>query len=77
MILGDGIRLASAGVVIGLAGAFALTRFMESMLYGVAPTDLLTFAFIGALMLVVAAAAAYIPAYRAASADPLKTLREE
>jgi predicted permease len=77
MILSDGIRLALTGVAIGLAGAFALTRFMESMLYGVAPTDLLTFAFIGALMLVVSAAAAYIPAYRAARADPLKTLREE
>jgi putative ABC transport system permease protein len=77
MILRDGIRMGLAGVAIGVAGAFALTRFMETMLYGVAPTDVLTYASTAALMLGVSALAAYVPAQRAAQGDPLTALREE
>jgi len=50
---------------------------MGSMLYGVTPTDILTYTFIAALMLAVSAAAAYVPAQRAANGDPLSALREE
>lgn len=77
MILRDGVRMGVVGVLIGVAGAYALTRFMESMLYGVTPTDLLTYSSIAVLMLVVSAAAAYVPAQRAARGDPLTALREE
>jgi putative ABC transport system permease protein len=77
MILRDGVRMSLAGVAFGIAGAFALTRFMGSMLYGVAPTDILTYGLIAALMLAVSAAAAYVPAQRAANGDPLAALREE
>ena len=77
MIVRQAVRLAVPGVLIGIAGALVLTRFMERMLYGVAPTDFATFAQITVLMLAVSAAAAYLPARRAAAADPVRALREE
>jgi putative ABC transport system permease protein len=77
MILRDGIGLSVAGIALGIGGALLLTRFMVHMLYGVTPTDFTTFAAIALVMLIVSAAAAALPAYRAATADPLASLREE
>jgi len=77
LIVKGGIGLALAGVGIGLIVALVLTRLMESLLFGVAPTDVLTFV-VGSLGLVaVAALACYIPARRATKVDPLVALRYE
>jgi len=77
LVVGQGMRLAALGIVIGLAAAFALTRVMQSMLVGVSATDPLTFVAITALFAAVAALACWIPARRAARLDPLVALREE
>jgi putative ABC transport system permease protein len=77
MILRDGLGLSAAGIAFGIAGALLLTRFMVHMLYGVTPTDPTTFTAIALMMLIVSAAAAALPAYRAASANPVNALREE
>jgi predicted permease len=76
-VLGEGLKLAITGVVIGLAAAFGLTRLMSSLLYGVSPTDPLTFTAVAALLITVALAACYIPARRAAAVDPMVALRHE
>jgi putative ABC transport system permease protein len=77
MVAGRALALAGAGVVCGMAGAFALTRLMKSLLFGVSPTDGATFAAVAALLVLVALAASYIPARRAARVDPVITLRYE
>jgi putative ABC transport system permease protein len=77
LVLGDGLRLAGIGVVIGLAAAAALTRLMQSALFGVTPLDATSFAAAAALLLGVAAAACLVPASRAASANPADALRFE
>jgi predicted permease len=77
MILRQGLQLAIIGVAVGLAGALALTRILASSLYGVSPFDPLTFAAAPALLLLVTIAASLIPAMRAASVDPMRTLRYE
>ena len=77
MVLGHGLRLVGIGVVLGLAGALALTRFLAGQLYGVRPTDPLTFIAVTALLAVVALAATYLPARRAARVDPMIALRNE
>jgi putative ABC transport system permease protein len=76
-VVWHGLRLAVIGVLIGMAGAFYLTRFMSNLLYGVGPTDVLTFACVAAVMLGVALAACMPPARRAAAVDPVRSLREE
>ena len=75
LILRKGIMLAGAGIIIGLAGALALTRLMTSLLYGVTATDTITFAAVSITMLLVAMAASYLPARRATKIDPLDALR--
>jgi putative ABC transport system permease protein len=77
MVLGEGLRTAIAGVVEGLAGAWALTRFLSSLLYGVRPTDPLTYAGVSVLLIAVSLLACYVPARRAASIDPILALRYE
>jgi putative ABC transport system permease protein len=77
MFVGEGLILTALGLAIGGVGAFASTRLMTALLFGVTPTDVSTFLAIAALLGVVALAAVYIPARRAASVDPLIALKHE
>jgi putative ABC transport system permease protein len=77
MVLGQGMKLALLGVVIGLVSAFALTRLMETMLFGVEPTDKLTFAAISIMLITVALLACYLPGRRATKVEPTISLRYE
>jgi putative ABC transport system permease protein len=77
LIVREGLRLAVVGLALGLTGAFVLTRFLTTQLFGVTPTDPATFAGVAALLALVAVAATAVPARRAALVDPLVTLRSE
>jgi ABC-type antimicrobial peptide transport system permease subunit len=77
MIVGGALRLALPGIALGLAGSLALTRLLRGMLYGVSATDPVTLAQVCAGMLLVAAAAAFLPARRAARLHPARTLRAD
>jgi putative ABC transport system permease protein len=77
LVVGQGARLAACGIAVGLAAAFALTRWMEAMLYGVNPRDFRTLAAVSLLLGLVALAASYLPSRRAMALDPMAALRHE
>jgi predicted permease len=77
LVVGQGIRLALLGVVVGLVAAVLCTRFLSGMLYQIRPLDVGTFAGVSLGLLVVAALASYVPARRAAKVDPIIALRHE
>ena len=77
LVLRDAIMLTAIGLGLGLAGAYAATRALESQLYEVKPTDAATFAIVSLLLAAAALGASYIPARRATKADPMVALRHE
>ena len=76
MVLREGATLAGAGIVLGIAGAWALTRFLGGMLFGVEPTDWPTFGLLALAVLTVSSLATLVPAIRATRVDPMKALRD-
>jgi ABC-type antimicrobial peptide transport system permease subunit len=77
LILRRGLVLAAIGLGIGMAASLVLTRFMSDLLYGVKPLDPLTFVGMSGVLMLVSLIASIAPAYRAASLDPMRTLREQ
>ena len=77
MVLRQGLKLTALGLALGLAAAYALTRYMQTLLFGVKPADPLTFGLIALLLIVVAIVACWIPARRATKVDPMVALRRE
>jgi putative ABC transport system permease protein len=76
LVIGQGMKLVSAGLAIGLAGALALTRLMKTLLFGVSAYDPLTFGSIAMLLALVALLACWIPARRATRVNPIVALRQ-
>jgi len=77
MVLGEGIALALIGIGAGVVGALLLTRLLKSFLFGITPTDPVTFTSISVLLVALALLASYLPARRAARVDPMVALRHE
>ena len=77
MVLGQGLRVTGIGIVIGVAGAMALTKYLEGMLYGVTPLDAATYTVVVAIFVLVAVIACYLPARRATKIDPMVALRND
>jgi ABC-type antimicrobial peptide transport system permease subunit len=77
MVLRQGMTLATAGLAIGIAGAFALSRVMSSLLFEIGPRDPITFAGVAVVLTCVALAACYLPAHRATRIDPINALRHD
>lgn len=77
MVVADGMKPILLGVALGLATAFALSRVVTSLIYGVRATDPLTFAGVALLLVAVGLLATILPAYRSTRVEPVKTLREE
>jgi ABC-type antimicrobial peptide transport system permease subunit len=77
LVVGQGIILVTVGIVFGLGAGFAMTRYLESLLFGVRPVDPLTFAAVVILLVIVALVACYLPARRASRVDPMVALRHQ
>jgi putative ABC transport system permease protein len=77
LVMGHGLKLAVVGVLAGLAGALALTRFLSTLLFGIEPTDPLTFGCVSVLLIAIAGLACFLPALRATWVDPMVVLRYE
>jgi ABC-type antimicrobial peptide transport system permease subunit len=77
MVVRQGVVLTGIGVVLGLAGAAAVTRVMSSMLFHISPMDPLTYCAVSLVLLAAAAAASYLPAHRASVVNPVEALRVE
>jgi putative ABC transport system permease protein len=77
MIIKTGVLLAGTGIAVGLVAALLLTRLIASLLYGVSPTDPLTFIGVPIVLMAMAVIASYLPARRAAKVDPMVALRYE
>jgi ABC-type antimicrobial peptide transport system permease subunit len=77
LVIGKGLKLALVGAAMGLAGGLAVTRLVSSLLYGVTPTDPVTFISVVLLLVLVALLASWLPARRAAKVDPMEALRHE
>jgi ABC-type antimicrobial peptide transport system permease subunit len=76
-VAGEGLRLATAGVLLGLVGGWGLGRLLASQLFAVSPADPIALAAAGAVLLLAAAAATFVPARRAARLDPMNALRTD
>jgi ABC-type antimicrobial peptide transport system permease subunit len=77
MVVRQGVWLAAGGVAIGILAAVALTRIMASFLFSVSPVDPITYVSVAAGLVAVAAAASYLPAYRASTVNPVEALRTD
>jgi putative ABC transport system permease protein len=77
MVVAQSLRVAAAGIAIGLLGAFATTRVLQSLLFGVSPTDPVTLGGVTVVLVMLGALAAYAPARRATKVDPVEVLRRE
>ena len=77
LVLGQGLGIALIGIVLGIGGAFALSRVTSSLLYGVSPSDPLTYGAVAVVIALVATAACIVPSHRATRVDPLEAIRAE
>ena len=77
LVIRQGVKLALTGAAVGIAGAFAAARLLSSLLFGVTPTDPLTFLGVSVLLVIVAVLASWLPASRATKVDPMEALRYE
>ena len=77
LVVGQAMRLGAAGLAMGIAGALAVTRVLDSLLFGVSASDPLTFATVSAALITVLVLAAYLPARRATRVDPIVALRAD
>jgi len=77
LVVRQGVTLAAVGVLLGLAGAFGITRVIRSLLYNVTPTDPISFGGVALFLAAIAVLASYLPARRATNVDPIVALRNE
>jgi putative ABC transport system permease protein len=76
LVVGQGLRLAFLGIAVGIAGGLFVTRTMSSLLFGISPTDPLTYILVSAVLAAAALLATWIPAWRASRIDPVIALRD-